>query len=58
MPVPPVGTALGPLEVSCANDGSAPLAEHADVHLAWARDVARLVAPKSATSHDTPKAVT
>ena len=40
-----VGTELGPLEVTCPNDGSAPLAEHAVVHLAWARDVARLVAP-------------
>jgi putative spermidine/putrescine transport system ATP-binding protein len=42
-----VSCALGPLEVSCANDGSAPLAEHAAVHLGWARDVARLVAPKA-----------
>jgi putative spermidine/putrescine transport system ATP-binding protein len=41
-----VSSALGPLEVSCPNDGSAPLAEHAQVHLAWTRDVARLVAPK------------
>jgi putative spermidine/putrescine transport system ATP-binding protein len=40
-----VVTELGELEVSCANDGSAPLEEHAQVHLAWARDVARLVAP-------------
>jgi putative spermidine/putrescine transport system ATP-binding protein len=43
-----VSTALGELEVSCANDGSAPLPEHAVVHLAWARDVARLVAPSAA----------
>ena len=44
-----VSTALGPLEVSCPNDGGAPLAEHAQVHLAWARDVARLVAPQGTT---------
>ncbi len=36
-------TPLGELEVSCPNDGSAPVEEHADVHLAWANDVARLV---------------
>ena len=41
-----VSSPLGELEVSCANDGSAPLDEQAPVHLAWARDVARLVAPK------------
>jgi len=40
-----VATPLGELEVSSANDGSVPLEEHADVHLAWALDVARLVAP-------------
>jgi len=42
-----VSSPLGELEVSCANDGSAPLDEQAPVHLAWARDVARLVAPKT-----------
>ena len=36
-------TPLGELEVSCPNDGSAPVEENADVHLAWANDVARLV---------------
>ena len=40
-----VATELGSLEVSCPNDGSAPLQEQAHVHLAWACDVARLVAP-------------
>jgi putative spermidine/putrescine transport system ATP-binding protein len=50
-----VSSALGELEVSCANDGSAPLDERAGVHLAWARDVARLVAPAGATSSDAPK---
>jgi putative spermidine/putrescine transport system ATP-binding protein len=49
-----VGTALGELEVSCANDGSAPPQEHAVVHLAWARDVARLVAPSGSTPGATP----
>jgi putative spermidine/putrescine transport system ATP-binding protein len=39
-----VSSPLGELEVSAANDGSMPVAEHADVHLAWADDVARLVA--------------
>jgi len=39
-----VSSPLGELEVSAANDGSAPIAEHAAVHLAWADDVARLVA--------------
>jgi putative spermidine/putrescine transport system ATP-binding protein len=43
-----VSTALGELEVSCANDGSAPREEQSTVHLAWAQDVARLVAPKAA----------
>ena len=39
-----VSSPLGELEVSAANDGSMPVAEHAEVHLAWADDVARLVA--------------
>ena len=39
-----VSSPLGELEVSAANDGSAPVGEHAAVHLAWADDVARLVA--------------
>jgi putative spermidine/putrescine transport system ATP-binding protein len=39
-----VSTPLGELEVSAANDGSMPITEQADVHLAWADDVARLVA--------------
>ena len=39
-----VDTPLGELEVSAANDGSAPVEEHAAVHIAWADDVARLVA--------------
>jgi len=38
-----VQTPLGELEVSCPNDGSAPVEERAAVHLAWADDVARLV---------------
>ncbi|HKW84825.1 MAG TPA: TOBE domain-containing protein, partial [Burkholderiaceae bacterium] len=38
-----VQTPLGALEISCPNDGSAPVEEQADVHLAWANDVARLV---------------
>jgi putative spermidine/putrescine transport system ATP-binding protein len=38
-----VSSPLGELEVSTANDGSAPVEEHATVHLAWADDVARLV---------------
>ena len=42
-----VSSPLGELEVSCANDGSLPVAEQADVHLAWADDVARLVAKAS-----------
>ncbi|MGZ5235536.1 MAG: ABC transporter ATP-binding protein [Caldimonas sp.] len=42
-----VSSPLGELEVSCANDGSLPVAEHAAVHLAWADDVARLVAKAS-----------
>jgi putative spermidine/putrescine transport system ATP-binding protein len=45
-----VGTPLGPLEVSCANDGSAPRDEQAAVHLGWARDVARLVATRAAVA--------
>ncbi|MES1163441.1 MAG: TOBE domain-containing protein, partial [Rhizobacter sp.] len=42
-----VSSALGELEVSCANDGSAPVEEQASVHLAWADDVARLVEAKT-----------
>jgi putative spermidine/putrescine transport system ATP-binding protein len=42
-----VSSPLGELEVSCANDGSVPVAEHAQVHLAWADDVARVVAKAS-----------
>lgn len=38
-----VQTPLGELEVSCPNDGSAPVEERAAIHLAWANDVARLV---------------
>ena len=38
-----VETVLGYLEVSCPNDGSAPVPEKADVRIAWANDVARLV---------------
>jgi putative spermidine/putrescine transport system ATP-binding protein len=45
-----VSTELGELEVSCANDGSAPREEQSTVHLAWAQDVARLVAPKAAVA--------
>jgi putative spermidine/putrescine transport system ATP-binding protein len=45
-----VSCELGMLEVSRANDGSAPFDEHAEVHLGWARDVARLVAPKAAAA--------
>jgi len=41
-----VETVFGHLEVTSANDGSAPMAEQAKVHIAWADDVARLVAPK------------
>jgi putative spermidine/putrescine transport system ATP-binding protein len=41
-----ISSPLGELELSCANDGSAPVEEHAAVHLAWAADVARLVAAK------------
>jgi len=41
-----ISSPLGELELSCANDGSAPVEEHAAVHLAWADDVARLVAAK------------
>ena len=39
-----VSSPLGELEVSAANDGSAPVEEQANVHLAWADDVARVVA--------------
>jgi putative spermidine/putrescine transport system ATP-binding protein len=39
-----LSSALGDIELSCANDGSAPRAEHSAVHLAWPSDVARLVA--------------
>jgi putative spermidine/putrescine transport system ATP-binding protein len=42
-----ISSSLGDIEVSCANDGSAPVAEQAEVHLAWADDVARLVAPRA-----------
>jgi putative spermidine/putrescine transport system ATP-binding protein len=41
-----LSSALGDIELSRANDGSAPLAEGSTVHLAWADDVARLVAPE------------
>mgnify|MGYP000852509476 CR=1 FL=1 len=39
-----VHTELGDLEVSCANDGSAPRAEGDAVQLGWAANAARLVA--------------
>ena len=39
-----LSTPLGEIELSAANDGSAPVEEQAEVHLAWAADVARLVA--------------
>jgi len=39
-----LSSALGEIELSRANDGSAPLAEHTAVHLAWAEGVARVVA--------------
>jgi len=42
-----VSSPLGELEVSAANDGSAPVEEQANVHLAWADDVARVVAKAS-----------
>jgi putative spermidine/putrescine transport system ATP-binding protein len=42
-----ISSELGELELSCANDGSAPVEEHAAVHLAWADDVARLVASRT-----------
>ena len=38
-----VETVFGHLEVSCANDGSMPVPEQADVRIAWADDVARLL---------------
>ncbi|HKX43730.1 MAG TPA: ABC transporter ATP-binding protein [Burkholderiaceae bacterium] len=38
-----VSSPLGELELSRANDGSAPIAERTPVHIAWADDVARLV---------------
>jgi putative spermidine/putrescine transport system ATP-binding protein len=38
-----VSSQLGDLEVSCANDGTAPHAEGAAVQVDWAPDVARLV---------------
>jgi putative spermidine/putrescine transport system ATP-binding protein len=44
-----VSTALGELEVSCANDGREPWPEQADVHLAWSDDVARVL-PAEATA--------
>jgi putative spermidine/putrescine transport system ATP-binding protein len=39
-----VHTAVGELEVSCANDGRAPWPEQAAVRLDWSDDVARVVA--------------
>ena len=39
-----VHTAVGELEVSCANDGRAPWPEQAAVRLDWHDDVARVVA--------------
>ncbi len=42
-----IATTLGELELSCPNDGSAPQSEQAEVHLAWAPDVARLLAPQA-----------
>ena len=41
---------LGDLEVSCANDGSAPRAEGAAVLIDWSADVARVVAPATAAA--------
>ena len=45
-----VSSALGDLEVSCANDGSAPRAEGAAVLIDWSADVVRVVAPATAAA--------
>lgn len=42
-----VSSALGELEVSCANDGRPPLAENTQAHLTWSDDVARVLPPES-----------
>jgi putative spermidine/putrescine transport system ATP-binding protein len=45
-----VSSALGDLEVRCANDGTAPWPEQADVQLTWADDVARCLPAEPAAA--------
>jgi putative spermidine/putrescine transport system ATP-binding protein len=41
-----VSSALGDLEVACANDGRPPRPEQAQAQLTWSDDVARVLPPE------------
>ena len=45
-----VSTALGDLELACANDGRPPRPEQASVQLTWSDDVARVLPPEEAAA--------